>query len=85
MAKRKDSWKAKRAELIPERMAHAKKKIGQAGYVYSCPNDLTISFRYKCETVLFYPFTGWFTGKTVQDGRGLQNLLKQITKNESRV
>lgn len=86
MARRhSDEWKAKRAELITERMAYAKKKIGRAGYAYSCPDDLTISFRYKCETVLFYPFNGWFTGKTVQDGRGIQNLLKQITNNENRV
>ena len=80
-----NSWKAKRSELITERMTHAKRKIGQAGYAYLCPDDLTITFRYNCETVRFYPFTGWFTGKTVRDGRGLQNLLKQITNNESRV
>lgn len=79
MAKSQD-WKDKRAELLPERMAHAKKKIGGLGYAYQCPDDLSLTFRYRCETVTFYPFTGWFTGKSVQDGRGLQNLLKQITK-----
>lgn len=79
-------WKARRSELITERMEHARKKLFQAGISYVCPNDLTISFRYNCETVLFYPYTGWFTGKSVKDGRGLRNLLNQITsKNESRI
>ena len=60
-------------------MLHAKKKIHAAGYTYSCPDNLTISFMFKCHKVLFYPYTGWFTGKSVKDGRGLQNLLKQIS------
>ena len=32
----------------------------------------------KGERVMVYPYTGWFTGKTVKDGRGINNLLKQI-------
>ena len=79
MAKRSQEWKGRRSELISERMAHAKKKIGKAGFAFTCPDDLTIAFRYKCEIVRFYPYTGWFTGKTVHDGRGLQNLLNQIS------
>ena len=80
MPKHSEDWKAKRAELLPERMAHAKKKLGMAGIQFSCPDDLTIMFRHNCETVRFYPFTGWFTGKSVQDGRGLQNLLRPVVQ-----
>lgn len=28
--------------------------------------------------VMHYPFTGWHTGKSIKDGRGIQNLLKQL-------
>lgn len=37
-----------------------------------------IEFEFKNSLVRFFPFTGWATGKAIKDGRGLQNLLKQI-------
>lgn len=80
MPKYSPEMKAKRRELLPERMAHAKKRIAMAGYAFTCPDDMSISFMYKCCPVRFYPYTGWFTGKSVKDGRGLQNLLDQVGK-----
>jgi hypothetical protein len=40
----------------------------------------SISFEFKGHTVTYYPYTGWATGKSIKDGRGLKNLLKQLTK-----
>lgn len=48
---------------------------------YTCRYDdenKRITFDFKGHTVMFYPYKGWFTGKSVKDGRGLINLLKQI-------
>lgn len=53
MVRHKQEGKDRRAELIPERTTHTKKKIGHFWYVYTCPDDLTITFRYKGETVFF--------------------------------
>jgi len=39
-----------------------------------------IVFIFKNEKCFFYPYSGWHTGKTIKDGRGLQNLLKQLKK-----
>lgn len=37
-----------------------------------------IKFEFKGHTVRFYPYSGWATGKSIKDGRGLDNLLKQL-------
>ena len=39
-----------------------------------------INFQFKGHNVSYFPYSGWATGKTIKDGRGLQNLLKQLTK-----
>lgn len=31
-------------------------------------------------SISFFPFTGWFSGKKVVDGRGIENLIKQLKK-----
>lgn len=38
----------------------------------------SIKVDHNGQTVTFYPYTGWFTGKSVVDGRGVKNLIKQI-------
>lgn len=37
-----------------------------------------ITFNYQGETVTYWPFTGWASGKSIKDGRGLIKLLKQL-------
>ena len=32
------------------------------------------------EKVKFFPYSGWHTGKSIKDGRGIENLLKQLKK-----
>ena len=39
-----------------------------------------ITFKFKNEKVTLYPYTGWFTGKSVKDGRGITELLAQLRK-----
>lgn len=64
--------------LQPKRMEYACKKIAALGFVYMADNT-KICFTYKGHQVSFYPYSGWHTGKSIKDGRGLENLLKQIT------
>ena len=40
--------------------------------------DKMIEFEYKGQPVKYFPYSGWATGKTIKDGRGLKNLIKQI-------
>lgn len=78
-----DEWNEEKRKVRDakekDRMTYAANMITDLGY--PCRWDqLTkcLSFEYKGATVKFFPFTGWHTGKTIKDGRGLNRLLKQI-------
>lgn len=64
--------------LEPERIEYAVRKIQELGYEITHRDDLMIQFTHKGQSVTFFPYSGWATGKTIQDGRGLQKLLKQL-------
>ena len=64
--------------LQPLRMDHAKKKLEAMGYEVKECGDCEIQFKHKGSIVKFYPYSGWATGATIKDGRGLDNLLKQL-------
>ena len=68
----------KQNELEPKRIEFAKNSLKQLGLKIISANDKTIKFVYKDELITLYPYSGWFTGKTVKDGRGIHNLLKQL-------
>ena len=73
----KEYSRERRNQLEPERFAWAQKKLIDLGYETEIIGK-EIRFTHKGETVKFFPFTGWFTGKSVKDGRGVNNLLKQL-------
>lgn len=64
--------------LEPKRVQLAKKEIERLGFSVIIENEILIKFVFKNSPVLFYPYSGWHSGKTIKDGRGLKNLLKQI-------
>jgi hypothetical protein len=41
-------------------------------------SDTEVEFEWKGNMIKFWPYSGWHTGKGIKDGRGLQNLLKQL-------
>jgi hypothetical protein len=74
--------KDRQLELEPKRIAFDKKAISDLGFSIIEETSTSFSFIFRGEKVRIFPYSGWFTGKTVKDGRGIKNLLKQI-KNES--
>lgn len=70
--------KERQERLEPQRLEAAKQAIQEKGYTVVELSNTTISFEFKNCLVLFYPYSGWATGKTIKDGRGLKNLLNQI-------
>jgi len=38
----------------------------------------SITLLYKKKEVVYYPLSQWATGGSIKDGRGLDNLLKQL-------
>ncbi len=67
--------------LEPKRITHAIKCIEQLGYTITLRDNNKIQFIHKGETVTFYPYSGWATGKTIQDGRGINRLIEQLNNN----
>ena len=67
--------------LEPERIAHAVRRIEQLGLIITLRYYKKILFIYKGKIVTFFLYRGLATGKTIQDGRGLDKLIKQL-KNE---
>lgn len=65
-------------ELEPKRMEVAIESIEAFGYEIHFKDDSRISFMFKEKQVTLYPYSGWHTGKSIKDGRGLQKLLTQI-------
>lgn len=68
-----------RVELLqPARMEWAVKKISDLGFYVEQVNEAQLRFMHKGHIVNFWPYTGWASGKTIKDGRGLSKLLKQL-------
>lgn len=64
--------------LEPLRMDNAIKKIEALGYKVTRVNETEIQFTYGNRIVKFYPYSGWATGSSIKDGRGLRKLLRQL-------
>ena len=65
-------------ELQPGRVDYARTRVEALGYPVTEVNATTLQFTFRGSPVTLYPYFGWFTGRTITDGRGIKNLLKQI-------
>lgn len=65
-------------ELEPERMVYAKQEIEKLGYRIIYESETELQFMFNGAEIKLFPYSGWHTGKTIKDGRGIAKLLKQI-------
>ena len=70
------------AELQPKRMEFAISELKKAGIVTMIYDETTIKFLFNGHQVKFFPYSGWHTGKSIKDGRGLNSLLQQLKTNK---
>lgn len=77
MSNRLDQEREER--LQPTRLQSCKEKLESMGFIISS-DDVKMKFEYKGGNVLFYPYSGWHTGRTIKDGRGFGHLLEQLTE-----
>lgn len=68
-----------RAPKEDGRIKFAKSQLETRGYkvTHDVANKCLI-FEHKGNKIRLFPYTGWFTGKGIKDGRGLQTLLKRL-------
>lgn len=70
--------KEREQRLQPERMDYAVKEIEKLGYAITYRDKTRIQFGFMDSYVTLFPYSGWHTGKTIKDGRGIEKLLTQI-------
>lgn len=66
-------------KLQPERIKSAKSEIERLGFVIEYEDETTLKFNYLGNLITLFPYSGWFSGKGIKDGRGLKNLIEQIS------
>ena len=70
----KDIRKAKE----DNRIAFAVSELKKMGCDIKYHDDHYIDFIYKGAPIRFFPYSGWHTGKSIKDGRGWNNLKRQL-------
>ena len=68
----------RQAELESQRIEYAIGRLHELGIQVFMEGEKCLQFQFNGETVRLYPYTGWHTGKSIRDGRGLQKLLNQL-------
>ena len=68
----------KQNKLQPKRVQHALYKLIEHNVEIIEVTDTEIRLMHNYLEVKFFPYSGWHTGKSITDGRGLDNLLKQL-------
>jgi hypothetical protein len=72
--------KERQQRLEPERMQTAFKEIKKLNLIVTKETETSIEFMFNGSKVTLFPYSGWHTGKTINDGRGWVKLYNQIKK-----
>lgn len=70
---------SKKKDLQPERKKFALEELEKrisVNILLITENE--IRFLFKGSIVYFFPYSGWHSGASIKDGRGIIKLLKQI-------
>lgn len=70
--------KEREVELTPIRVQTAVSELRKLNIKGIDIRATIVKFEWKGSKITYYPYSGWASGKTITDGRGLQNLLKQL-------
>lgn len=71
--------KERQLRLEPKRMEVAISKIEEMGYQVTQVSDTHLKFDHHMgHMVNYFPYSGWATGSSIKDGRGLKRLLRQL-------
>lgn len=65
-------------KLQPTRMETAIKSLNDLGIKLEYQDETVIWFHWMGHRVTYWPYSGWSSGQSIKDGRGLSRLLKQL-------
>ena len=64
--------------LEPKRVQRAIDELNKRGIKAQLVTDNTVQFFFKGKRVTYFPYSGWHTGKSINDGRGFNHLFDQL-------
>jgi hypothetical protein len=65
-------------ELEPKRIEFAKTQLQKLGIEKFEENKTSLKFIFKDIVITLYPYSGYFSGKGIQPGRGITELLSKL-------
>lgn len=69
-------------KIEPVRMKECKRSLEKMGFEVTTNGSNLLMFMFNGELVRFWAYSGWHSGKSIKDGRGFSNLLKQLKGNK---
>lgn len=71
--------KKRQEKLEPKRISSTLSELNNRGFEILGSDDKKIIVKSpEGNLISFFPYSGWFTGKGVKDGRGFYKLIKQL-------
>lgn len=65
-------------KLEPKRVQGCAQTLVELGYEPVILNGVKIEFVHQGEVISFWPYSGWHSGKNIQDGRGFKELVNKL-------
>lgn len=65
-------------KLEPKRMEYAENAIRRLGLEIIYSDAKVLKFNFNGNLITLYPYSGWFSGKGIVQGRGIAKLLQQL-------
>ena len=72
-------WKRKREHVFPGRVDYVRKMLKEIGITRITEDRYTLIIDYKGHKIRYSPFTGGYTGTGIRSGKGLENLIKELS------
>lgn len=71
----------KQKRLEPKRLQYAKNKLKELGIDITHEENTLIEFQHKNNIIKLFPYSGWWSGKGIGSGRGINKLLDKLKNN----
>lgn len=69
----------RQSELEPKRVEYVRSVLIDLGYeVVFGKTKTELKFTHNGHTIIIFPYSGWFSGKGIGSGRGINNLLAKL-------
>ena len=72
-------WKLRREHVFPGRADYTKRRLREIGITRIIEEGYVLIIEHRGRKIRYSPFTGGYTGKGVKSGKGLENLIRELS------